>query len=73
MPERTAPVEPAADALARYRARLAELMQQRGVTSRDELLDTFRGMDRQLVEDEAFHEADHVLGLVASLEELTQG
>lgn len=73
MPDRTAPVEPAIDVLARYRARLTELMEQQGVTSRAELLDTFRGSDGQLIEDEAFHEADHVLGLVESLEELTEG
>lgn len=73
MPERTAPVEPAADALARHRARLAELMEERGVTSRDELLDSFRGSGGQLVENDAFHEADHVLGLVESLEELVEG
>lgn len=68
MPDRTAPVESAADELARRRAALEELMRRRGVMEREQLIDSFRDERGQLRETGEFLDACHELAAVEQLE-----
>lgn len=68
MPDRTAPVEPAAEELARRRATLGEIMRRRGVTDRGQLIDSFRDDHGQLRETDEFLDACHELAAVEQLE-----